>query len=190
MKIIIIYDESVKKFQEIFTFPGLRIGVDCPCVVYSERRNTVYVLGGYDWGKSGDQFIDRIWKCKIDDKNDKKCEWIEWETKCILTPDENFIVVFSKRRVIILDIEKEECVELEHKFPEKFNPQHAVLANSKPDDVLVIGYIREISNEIGIIVPNELIGLMIEYCASMNIHLICKGSNEHYMIPLEDILNH
>ena len=53
---------------------------------------------------------------------------------------------------------------------------------------LVVGYIRMMRKEMNVIVPNELINLMVQYCAIINVHFIMKKEREHYIIPLHDIL--
>ena len=192
----LMYDEKNKKFETVFTFPGLVFGLDVPCVVYSKKRDSVYLFGGRDWGAL-DSLKETVWKCKIERHEEKKCEWSEWKIKniqtkynvpCILTPDEKYIIVFMENNVILMDLEREEITELEQKFPDEFNPRFAVLCNGKPDDGLVVGYIREITKEIDVIVPNELMDLVMEYCRWMNVHFIMKLQGGHYMIQLHDIL--
>ena len=187
----LIYNEENKKFKKIFTFPGLISGLESHRVIYSKQRQAIYMLGGYDWG---DAYNQSVWECTI--KSNDEYEWKKWDESheyimyndpCILTPDEKYIIIFMATSILCMDVEKRTIRKLGMELSFGSSAQYAILCG-RGDEILVSGYVKEVSKEIDVVIPNELVLLLSAYYCIEQVHLIL-GNNCHYMIPLCDILN-
>ena len=188
----LVYNEENKEFEKIFTFSGFRSGVESHSVIYSKQRNTIHLLGGYDWGVG---YNKEVWRCEI--KSDNKYEWKKWEKShgytmygepCILTPDEKYIIIFMSKGIFYIDVETEKIDGLGKSLLDDMKVNHAILCNGIKDEILVNGYVKRVSKEIDIMVPNELVSLLSQYYCTQDVHFIC-GDHSHYMIPFCDILS-
>ena len=187
-----IWDEDNQKFETKFTFPGLNKGIHGHGAIYAPNRNMIYLFGGYDYAAA--KYMKKIWKCDVEKDYKWECmmtlpQKIEelYDYAYVLTPDERYIVLFMADHIVMLDLNEDSFYQSEM---DGFNAIHGVVCGGrgKEVEILVSGYVRMISNEFGMIVPYELIGIFVQYYCTEDVYLI-DAYRKHVKICLNDILS-
>eukprot|EP01084_Bolivina_argentea_P285373 489352_1 len=183
----LVWNDNKCEFETMFTFPHWGKGNSGHAVVYAEKSNVLYLLGGYDYGGTGYNYS--IWKCELDCI---ETSWVCLKLKLplvfnynayVLTPDETYIVLFFPTFIYLFDLDQEQLFKV---LIKGMYAENAMLCGDKNDELLVCGYIKYVCNIMHILMPNELIMLFEQYYSSEIVYL----SNEnHYKVDLKYILN-
>ena len=182
-------DDTMDFEQEIFTFPGLKRGLHAHGVVHLRNKNELYLFGGYDYMSSSSNHV--VWKCNIDDMKTLKWEIYQEDMRFtsyyhgyISTNDERYIVIF-KEPIHIFDIEN----KIWYKVPGEYEYWNEALSGrDEKDEMMITGYIKDISKKLDIVIPVELIAIFANYYVSDMVYLI-DNNGKFCKIRLNDILN-
>lgn len=189
----LVWNNDTKTFDKsIFTFPDLPKGLHGHVVIHLKQKNVIYLFGGYinsDSGGYGFQYS--IWKCDITDTKGYKWNKLDLslERSCcdkgaISTPDERYIILFTNP-IGILDTDKHRFYSVSVRG--LIHAQYAVLGeNAERDRVMLHGYIRTFSKDLGSEIPMDIFEVIVQYC-SINTWVYLLGA-EFYKIDPNDII--
>ena len=187
-----------EKFEQIFKFPDFEGGINGHSVIHIKSKNMLYLFGGYDHFR--DVVNHSIWKCYIDGDNGVEFEWKESENEqlqklgaseilkdsAISTPDETYIVFLGRNNVHLMDMNDDTFYKVE--MDGFVETERAILDGCEKYEVLVDGYLREISNKNNVMIPNELMLVIKEYYVIQEIYIINNDAT-HFKISLDDIMS-
>ena len=196
----LIWNKESKQFDIKYTFKSWTSGMHGHEVIHVKSKNILYLFGGFDHAASYPDYYNRyIWKCTIDDDykwSKLKADYIKnyniYYKGFILTPDEKYIVIFhADDSWLLFDIDQEKLYSLMIPSQIELRPEpgHAILGGIENDKVLVHGFVRMLSREMDVVLPDELIGLLSSFYSKDMIYLINRYNQKHFKLSLDIVLN-
>lgn len=199
----LMWNDKEQKFQTLYTFPDMTDGLHGHQIIYVKSKGLLYLFGGYDEGAEDmDEGANKyIWRCDIN----YHYKWTKLATNiydtfdtelyysaCVLTPDEKSVVIFDGDKIYLFDIGTETLSDTGMKLKcneWNYTPNYAILCGGERDDVLINGYVRLITNELEIMVPEELVGVLKQFYSTQMVYLLQRYGKSFFKVSLDKIFN-
>lgn len=189
-----VFNPETKEIKTVHTFDEFNERLSDAGLLYVSSKNYLLLLGGLD----DDGWNDDIWKC---DLNNDEYKWIKSEFKIpnsaliftwALTSNERYIICGYEGTIYYLDLEgRNEWIESEIKYPDKNCSTFTMMGDGvEYNHIIIDGFIRKIDMEI----PQEIVGMILNYYCCEEIHTIdslsnwFKGTSGHWKIGIKQII--
>ncbi len=190
-----------KRLDLVYEFAHLSAGLHENGAVHIKSKNMLLLFGGYDY-KTDNQF-NEIWKFDLstgnkwvklqDIKLPKKMSNFAW----VLTKNEQYMIIFGgycgerMKNIFILDLNEMKFYCSNVRLCDQGYPCAVSMHSGINSDLLIAGFIRNVSKEYDMNIPLELMKLFHTFFDSEIVYLVHHSYNKKdrlYQVELNDIL--